>query len=156
MVSKTFLSAAALFTLAFAQQRNGGGGGGNNGGNNGNQGNNGGNQGNQGGGNGADSTTLSENAIQTGSFSDGSQGLGAEDGQAASQTSQNNFINECAGKTLTNGLQITEGSCNGIRKYRSPGGLDSLSRMADRLHSYGKHPRQEQHDLVHHHLPPEW
>lgn len=115
MVSKTFLSAAALFTLAFAQQRNGGGGGNNNGGNQG---------GNQGGGNNnaADSTTLSENAIQSGSFSDGSEGLGAEDGQAASQTSQNNFINECAGKTLTNGLQITEGSCNGIRKYRSPPG----------------------------------
>lgn len=111
MVSKTFLSAAALFTLALAQNRNGGGG--NNGGN---QGNNGGNQGG-GGGNGADSTTLSDNAIQSGSFSDGSEGLGAEDGQAASQTSQNNFINECAGKTLTNGLQITDGSCNGIRKY---------------------------------------
>ena len=113
MVSKTFLSAAALFTLALAQ--NGNGGGGNNGGN---QGNNGGNQGG-GGGNDADSTTLSDNAIQTGSFSDGSEGLGAEDGQALSQTSQNNFINECAGKTLTNGLQITDGSCNGIRKYNS-------------------------------------
>lgn len=116
MVSKTFLSAAALFTLAFAQNKNGGNGGGNN--NGGNQGNNA----NQGGGNAADSTTLSQNAIQSGSFSDGSQGLGAEDGQAASQTSQNNFINECAGKTLTNGLQITDGSCNGIRKYRSPPG----------------------------------
>lgn len=118
MVSKTFFSAAALFTLVLAQ--NGNNGGGNN--NGGNQGNNGQNQGNQGGGNNADSTTLSENAIQTGSFSDGSAGLGAEDGQAASATSQNNFINECAGKTLTNGLQITEGSCNGIRKYRpAPG-----------------------------------
>lgn len=109
MVSKTFLSAAALFTLALAQNR----GGGNNGANNNA------NQGNNGGGNNAaaDSTTLSDNAIQSGSFSDGSQGLGAEDGQAASATSQNNFINECAGKTLTNGLQITDGSCNGIRKY---------------------------------------
>lgn len=147
MVSKTFLSAAALFTLAFAQQKNGG----NNGGNQGNQ-NQGGNQGG-GNNNAADSTTLSQNAIQSGSFSDGSQGLGAEDGQAASQTSQNNFINECAGKTLTNGLQITEGSCNGIRKYRSP--RVRLSRLADQLHSYGKHPRQEPDDLVHHHLPPE-
>lgn len=120
MVSKAFFSAAALFTLALAQQRQGGNNGGNNGGN---QGNNGQNQGNNGGNNNdADSTTLSENAIQTGSFSDGSEGLGAEDGQAASATSQNNFINECAGKTLTNGLQITEGSCNGIRKYsRLPG-----------------------------------
>ncbi|KAK2610356.1 hypothetical protein N8I77_003798 [Diaporthe amygdali] len=105
MVSKTFLSAAALFTLAFAQNNKGG----NNGGNQ-----NAGNQGNGGNNNAADSTTLSQNAIQSGSFSDGSQGLGAEDGQAASLTSQNNFINECAGKTLTNGLQITDGSCNGI------------------------------------------
>lgn len=114
MVSKTLFSAAALFTLAFAQNRQGGGGGGQ-GGNNGGNNNNAGNQGG-GGGNAADSTTLSDNAIQTGSFSDGSQGLGAEDGQAASATSKNNFINECSGKTLTNGLQITDGSCNGIRK----------------------------------------
>lgn len=127
MVSKTFLSAAALFTLALAQNKNGGGG--NNGGNQ-NQGNNGGNQGG-GNNNAADSTTLSDNAIQTGSFSDGSQGLGAEDGQAASATSQNNFINECAGKTLTNGLQITDGSCNGIRKYRSLPVSDLRVRLAD-------------------------
>lgn len=26
-----------------------------------------------------------------------------------------NFINFCSGKTLTNGLQIKTGSCNGIR-----------------------------------------
>ena len=132
MVSKAFFSAAALFTLALAQQRQGGGG--NNGGNNGgNQANNGQNQGNNGGNNNAaDSTTLSENAIQTGSFSDGSQGLGGEDGQAASATSQNNFINECAGKTLTNGLQITEGSCNGIRKYSPLPGL-SLAMWLTRL-----------------------
>lgn len=154
MVSKAFFSAAALFTLALAQQRQGGG---NNGGNNGgNQGNNAQNQGNNGGNNNAaDSTTLSENAIQTGSFSDGSEGLGAEDGQAASATSQNNFINECAGKTLTNGLQITEGSCNGIRKC-SPLSGPSLAMLAyQTLNSYGKHPRQEPDDLVHHHLPPE-
>lgn len=150
MVSKTFLSAAALFTLALAQDRNGGGGGGGNN-NGGNQGNNG---GNQAGGNDADSTTLSDNAIQTGSFSDGSEGLGAEDGQAASATSQNNFINECAGKTLTNGLQITDGSCNGIRKYRSFPVSDLHARLTG-FHSYGKHPRQEPDDLVHHHLPPE-
>lgn len=122
MVSKTFFSAAALFTLVLAQNGKNGGGGNNNAGN----------QGNNAGGNAADSTTLSDNAIQTGSFSDGSQGLGAEDGQAASATSQNNFINECAGKTLTNGLQITEGSCNGIRKYRSAPGA-AFARLADIL-----------------------
>ena len=62
-------------------------------------------------------TTLLANAIQSGSFNDGSDEIGsAEAGQAKSLTSQNNFINNCAGKTLTNGLQITTGSCNGIRK----------------------------------------
>jgi len=34
--------------------------------------------------------------------------------QAASLTSTNNFINFCEDKTLTNGLQVKEGSCNGI------------------------------------------
>jgi hypothetical protein len=33
-------------------------------------------------------------------------------------TSDNaNFINFCAGKTLTNGLQIAGGSCNGIGNF---------------------------------------
>jgi hypothetical protein len=67
---------------------------------------------------GADSTTLSANAIQSGSFNDGQEETGAEAGEAASLTSQNNFINNCAGKTLTNGLQITTGSCNGISKWK--------------------------------------
>lgn len=70
-----------------------------------------------GGGEGASGTTLSANAIQSGSFNDGSDEIGsAEVGQAKSATSTNNFINNCAGKTLTNGLQITTGSCNGISK----------------------------------------
>jgi len=67
--------------------------------------------------NDATGTTLSANAIQSGSFVDGSTQIGAaEVGQAKSLTSTNNFINNCAGKTLTNGLQITTGSCNGISK----------------------------------------
>jgi hypothetical protein len=67
---------------------------------------------------GSSDTTLSANAIQSGSFNDGSDEIGAaEVGQALSLTSQNNFINNCAGKTLTNGLQITTGSCNGISKF---------------------------------------
>jgi len=66
-------------------------------------------------GNGASGTTLSPNAIQSGSFVDGSKQVGADEvGQALSLISQNNFINNCAGKVLTNGLQITTGSCNGI------------------------------------------
>lgn len=61
--------------------------------------------------------TLDPDAIQSGSFTDGSDSLGADAAQAPSLTSQNNFINFCAGKKLTNGLQITEGSCNGIGAY---------------------------------------
>ena len=95
MVSGKLLSAAALFALAVAQNNN------NN--NNNNQ-------------QGADSTQLLPNAIATGSFFDGSESLGAEDGQAKSDTSQNNFINLCAGQTITNGLQIITGSCSPIRK----------------------------------------
>jgi hypothetical protein len=69
---------------------------------------------------GSTGTTLSANAIQSGSFVDGSTQIGAaEVGQAKSATSQNNFINNCAGKTLTNGLQITTGSCNGISKWEA-------------------------------------
>lgn len=64
---------------------------------------------------GSGGTTLLADAIQKGSFNDGSDEIGANEvGQALSATSQNNFINNCAGKTLTNGLQITTGSCNGI------------------------------------------
>src|ERR1700728_4293436 len=61
--------------------------------------------------------TLDADAVQTGSFSNGADSIGAEAGQALSQTSQNNFINFCSGKTLTNGLQIVGGSCNGIGKW---------------------------------------
>jgi hypothetical protein len=68
-------------------------------------------------GSGASGLTLLANAVQSGSFNDGSDEIGAnEANQAKSLTSTNNFINNCAGKTLTNGLQITQGSCNGIRK----------------------------------------
>jgi hypothetical protein len=59
-------------------------------------------------------TTLSSNAIQSGSFVDGTGAIGSEATQAKSDTSTNNFINFCSGKALTNGLQITTGSCNGI------------------------------------------
>jgi hypothetical protein len=59
---------------------------------------------------------LDADVVQSGSFTNGLNSIGAEAGQAASQTSQNNFINFCSGKTLTNGLQILGGSCNGIGK----------------------------------------
>lgn len=122
------------------QGGNQGGNAGNNGGNQGgNAGNNGGNQGgnagNNGGQQGATETCLSANALQTGSAQDGQDGGDVAAGQVASKTygiptpllimshgtnldnSDNaNFINICAGQTLTNGLQVQGGSCNGIRK----------------------------------------
>lgn len=61
--------------------------------------------------------TLLADAVQKGSFNDGSDEIGNNEAQQKkSATSQNNFINNCAGKTLTNGLQILTGSCNGIRE----------------------------------------
>ena len=64
-----------------------------------------------------DSLTLSSDAVQSGSTNDGSQEIGAAAGEALSRTDPANFINVCSGKTLTNGLQITTGSCNGIRTF---------------------------------------
>lgn len=70
------------------------------------------------GGNADSALTLLDTVIQKGSFNDGSNEIGAnEAAQAKSLTSTNNFINNCAGKTLTNGFQVTTGSCNGIRKF---------------------------------------
>ena len=61
--------------------------------------------------------TLDADAVQSGSFVDGLGSIGSVAGQAKSQTSWDNFINFCSGKTLTNGLQIVGGSCNGIGKW---------------------------------------
>ena len=83
----------------------------NNGGNNNNNNNN-----NAAAG-GADGLTLLANAVQKGSAQDGSANITA--GQAVSITSDNNFINFCSGKTLTNGLQVQGGSCNGVGAYIS-------------------------------------
>lgn len=68
----------------------------------------------------AEGTSLNVNAIQTGSFFTGQEALDSDAGQAASATDQANFINFCSGKTLTNGLQITSGSCNGIGRSNNP------------------------------------
>lgn len=65
----------------------------------------------------ADSTTLSADALQIGSTVDGTTSIGSNVAQqAASLTSENNFINFCSGKQLTNGFQHLDGSCNGIGK----------------------------------------
>lgn len=65
--------------------------------------------------NAADGLTLLANAVQKGSAQDGSATIAA--GQAKSITSTNNFINFCSGKTLTDGLQVQGGSCNGVGAY---------------------------------------
>jgi hypothetical protein len=60
---------------------------------------------------------LNPQVVQIGSTVDGSFQLGADIAvQAKSATSEENFINFCLGKELQNGLQFTDGSCNGIRK----------------------------------------
>ncbi|TEY58793.1 hypothetical protein BOTCAL_0200g00210 [Botryotinia calthae] len=67
------------------------------------------------------SLTLAQNAIASGSFSDGLTEIGGNEAfEAASATSKNNFINFCEGETLTNGLQIVTGSCNGIPMGQIP------------------------------------
>ncbi|KAH6649663.1 hypothetical protein F5144DRAFT_477752, partial [Chaetomium tenue] len=71
--------------------------------------------------------TLDPDVIQAGSFTDGSGSLGANADQALSLTSENNFINFCKGQTLTNGLQITEGSCNGIVMGQIPSTNNMIS-----------------------------
>lgn len=91
-------------------QNNGQNNGGNNGQNNGQ--NNGGNNGGNGGGD--NGNCLNPNVISKNANNNGL--AQAEAGQAASATSPNNFINFCAGKTITDGLQVKGGSCNPIRK----------------------------------------
>jgi hypothetical protein len=76
---------------------------GNNDQNNGND-QNGGNDGN--GGDPQTSLTLDPSVIQK------INGAGQAAGESDSLVSTNNFINVCAGKTLTNGLQVQGGSCN--------------------------------------------
>lgn len=83
----------------------------NNNGNNGNQGNNNGNQGNGGNG-GGNPLLLLQGNVQQGSNSQGTPDIAA--GQSNSKTDPANFINHCTGKTLTNGKQVTQGSCNGV------------------------------------------
>jgi hypothetical protein len=92
------------------RQTRGGRGGGRGGNNNNNNNNN--NAGQQ---DPAATTCLVAEAVQTGSASNGQED-GAQEGQVPSQVSTNNFLNFCAGKQLTNGQQITTGSCNGIGK----------------------------------------
>lgn len=83
--------------------------------------------GGNGGGNGGSNLELNPDAVQTGSQSDGTQASGSASGQAASNTDPANFINFCAGKTLTNGLQVKGGSCNGIVMGQIPASTQMVS-----------------------------
>ena len=105
MIARSLVAALLLATAALAQNKDD------------NKNNNKDNNNNNNANNNKDGLALLESVVQKGSFQDGTKALGAEDGQAVSQTSQNNFINFCEGKTLTNGLQIVDGSCNGIGKF---------------------------------------
>jgi len=66
------------------------------------------------GGNGGvdNSLTLEAGLVQSNSKQDGFNASAPQ--QARSITSDDNFINFCKGKTLTNGQQVKTGSCNGI------------------------------------------
>jgi len=115
--TKTFTLAVAFAVLdtvvAVPQNRNNGNN--NNGNNNGNNdaNTNSGNTGNSGNNNAASLNLLAAN-VQSGSASNGNPD--ATKGQSASLTDKANFINFCSGKTVTNGIQKTDGSCNGIGK----------------------------------------
>ncbi|KAJ2897323.1 uncharacterized protein MKZ38_004786 [Zalerion maritima] len=82
-----------------------------------------GNSGNGGGG----ALCLEAGALQTASASTGQDADNPTEGQANSATDDANFINFCSGKTLTNGLQVTEGSCNGVVMGEIPSTANMVS-----------------------------
>jgi len=73
--------------------------------------------------------TLNPNVIQTGSDQTGQAGNAVEAGQVNSLTDPNDFINFCAGKTLTNGTQNVKGSCNPIPMGEIPAKTKMVSSM---------------------------
>jgi len=96
-----FLSLVQCLTLVLA----------NNGNKNGNKNNNNGKQGGKDDG-AQSSLTLLDDLVQSNSDKTGFNASNLA--QTKSATSPNNFINFCEGKTLTNGEQVQDGSCNGI------------------------------------------
>lgn len=71
-----------------------------------------------------DILALSSSLVQSAGVGDAT-----ESGTTQSQTSNNNFINDCDGQTLTNGAQVTGGSCNGIVM----GAIPSISNMVSTI-----------------------
>lgn len=72
--------------------------------------------------------------VQSASDATGFEAQRAEKAQAASATAPNNFINFCSGKTLTNGLQVKSGSCNGIVM----GDIPSTANMVSHIITFPK------------------
>jgi len=106
-----FLLAASV--LVNAQKNKNNGANKNNGGNQNQTGNTGNaNNGAANNGNIQDSLTLDPSVICTACTDNGQNP--PVDGQSASLTTTNNYINFCDGKTLTDGQQIVGGSCNGV------------------------------------------
>lgn len=67
--------------------------------------------------------------VQSASDATGIDAQNAGKAQAASSTAPNNFINFCSGKTLTNGLQVKSGSCNGIVMGEIPSTANMVSQI---------------------------
>ncbi|KAH7359308.1 hypothetical protein B0T11DRAFT_259223 [Plectosphaerella cucumerina] len=86
-----------------------------------------GNKGNQGG----QGACINNNLIQKASSLTGQESGtdGIKPGQAPSATDPDNFINFCQGQQLTNGAQVTAGSCNGIPMGRIPASANMISAM---------------------------
>ncbi|CAG8949993.1 hypothetical protein HYFRA_00004325 [Hymenoscyphus fraxineus] len=54
---------------------------------------------------------------------------GLKPGQAPSDTDNNNFVNFCTGQKITNGVQVTGGSCNGIPMGQIPATKNMVAAM---------------------------
>ncbi|KAJ3053080.1 hypothetical protein HK097_005114 [Rhizophlyctis rosea] len=78
------------------------------------------------------SLCLHPSQIQTNWFQDGIGAQGQKEGQVASLTSKNNFINYCLGKKATNGRQLDDGSCNPLPM----GDLPSINNMVSSIIIY--------------------
>ncbi|KAH8672141.1 hypothetical protein BGZ60DRAFT_469528 [Tricladium varicosporioides] len=76
-------------------------------------------------------TCLAANALQTASGKTGQETgtEGIKAGQAPSAIDNANFINFCSGQTITNGQQLTAGSCNGIPMGKIPASKNMISAM---------------------------
>lgn len=70
--------------------------------------------------------TLDPANVQSNSATTG-QETNADPAQADSLTDSANFINFCTGKTITNGLQVKGGSCNGIVMGDIPSATNMVS-----------------------------